>query len=89
MNIITYETKIGTISIDITRRKIVSYAIKDNGYGDLYYGVIFYCNINNNGCIKRGWTFTTEINFDVNNIDDILMNSKNFIAWDDQGIRII
>jgi hypothetical protein len=93
--IIQQESSIGLISIDLKSRKSVSYCTKykTGEISNLYTGIIFRCDIDNNGVTKNGWTFSTHFSeFLVNylgNFNEVIIDPDTHIVWDERGDRVI
>ena len=91
--IVIQQCPVGLVKIDISRKKIVKYTIKeDEEYSPLYDGVIYPCEIEFDIYIKRGWTLTSyfpeSILFNIVNIDNVLMLEEDYIVWDLNGKRV-
>lgn len=89
--VVTQETKIGTISINIAGRKSVYYTLKElDLYDDLHRGVVFPCSIKNGEVVKHGYTFSSHADIAlIIDTSSILIDGSRYIIWDDDRSRII
>lgn len=87
--IVIQQCPVGLVKIDISRKKVVKYTIKDGDeYSPLFDGVIYPCEIEFDIHIKRGWTFASFFSeYIVNQItkEENVFLTDEYVVWDLNG----